>query len=229
MCKHTHHHPGQGLIEYLLISVLVIMVGLVAVRLAGFNISGLFSALVGGEEAESSIIFSDDFTSLANWKSIYGPNNWKITDGWLTTKSSGDQRLMAQTNLPADYVINATAQLLSGDGYGIMFRLTQSGANYGGYSFQIDPKYGNKFILRKYAANGTEISKPIAIANPPAGFNFNAVHDVQVSVIGSTYTMSIDGVQVMTASDSTYLSGGVGIRSWATSQVKVDNFSTSAP
>ena len=222
-------YSGQGLIEYALLLVLLGVISLTTLKLSGVNISTVYSKISTALGGEPSAFVDDTFDSLSGWKAIFGPNNWKIVNGTLTTTSSGDQRLMETSNVPSDYVINTTAQLVSGSGYGVMFRLTQSGSNFGGYCFQLDPGYGNKFVLRKYSSNGSEISTPIAVANPPAGFDFYASHNVSVSVVGNTYTAYVDGVKVMTASDSTYTSGGAGVRTWSTSSLKMDDFSVAAP
>lgn len=216
---------GQGIIEYVLLLLLLAVITTSSLKLAGVNLSNVFMRISGAISGKSKVLLDDQFNDLSGWNSIFGPNSWKVVSGYLTNTSVGDERIMAYGSLPNDYVINTTAQLVSGNGYGVMFRLTPMGSNYGGYSFQIDPGYGNKFVLRKYSTNGTEISTPIAVTNPLAGFDFNAFHRVNVSVIGSTYTMYVDGVKVMTATDSTYTSGGAGLRTWSTSQVKVDNFS----
>ena len=220
---------GQGVIEYVLLLLLLAVITTSTLKLTGVNLSDTFTRISTAISGKSKVLFNDQFNDLSGWNSIFGPNSWKVVNGYLTNTSVGDERIMAYGDLPNDYVINTTAQLVSGNGYGVMFRLTQMGSNYGGYSFQIDPGYGNKFVLRKYSTNGTEISTPIAVSNPPAGFNFNAFHQVSVSVVGSTYTMYVDGVKVMTATDSTYTSGGAGLRTWSTSQIKVDNFSATVP
>ncbi|MHC1740806.1 MAG: family 16 glycoside hydrolase [Anaerolineaceae bacterium] len=225
----NHSNKGQGIIEYVILLILIGVISAAALKLAGVNIGTAFTKISTAITGKTKTFLDDPFNNLTGWESIFGPNNWKITNGFLTTTSAGDQRIMEAANLPNDYVINTTAQLLNGGGYGVMFRLTQSGNTYGGYSFQLDSGYGNKFVLRKYATNGAEISTPIAVAKPPAGFDFNASHKVSIAVVGNTYTISVDGVKVMTASDNTYSSGGAGLRTWWTSKVKVDDFSVTAP
>jgi len=220
---------GQGLVEYVLILFLLGVISVSSLKVAGVNVQSTYDKVYQALGGKSGDYLDENFNDLTGWKAIFGPNNWKIVDGYLTTTSSGDQRIMESTNLPSDYVINTSAQLLNGGGYGVMFRLTQSGNKFGGYSFQLDSGYGNKFVLRKYTSNGSEVKTPIAVANPPAGFDFNAPHNVTVKVVGNNFTMLVDGTQVMTASDSTYTSGGAGLRTWWTSQVKVDNFNVTAP
>ena len=229
MSKNRLHEDGQGFIEYVLIIVLVALSVIMALKLTGVSISDLYQRVVSGFGEESKTILSERFDNLDNWKQIFGSDKWAIKDGWLVSSKGGDKRIMATSDLPDDYVITTTAQLVDGKGFGIMFRLTPEGNNYGGYSFQIDPGYGNKLVLRKFVKNGVEISKPLAVANPPPGFDFYAEHEVKVSVIGNTFIAYIDGVQVMSAVDDTYPSGGAGLRSWSASNLKVDDFVVSIP
>jgi hypothetical protein len=222
---------GQGFIEYVLIVLMVVTISILALKLSGVEVNDLFASLSDGlfGGGRSKLIVEDSFDDLGNWTPIFGGKVWRSVDGKLVNTGGGDKRVMLTTELPDDYVVSANGVLLKGDGYGVMFRLTPQGNNYGGYCFQLDPGYGNKFVLRKYVTNGAEVSKPIAVANPPAGFNFNASHDIQIEVVGNTYTAYIDGVQVMTATDNTYTSGGAGLRSWDFSSISVDNFSVSNP
>jgi hypothetical protein len=229
MRKRQSFINGQGFIEYILIIVLVGLSVIMALRLTGVSVSDLYQRIVAGFGEDSKTILSENFHNLNNWKQIFGADKWAIKDGWLVSSKGGDKRIMMISDLPNDYVITTTAQLLDGKGFGIMFRLTPDGNNYGGYSFQLDPGYGNKLVLRKFVQNGVEVSKPIAVANPPAGFDFYAEHEVKVSVIGNTFTAYIDGVKVMTAIDDTYPSGGAGLRSWSASNMKADDFTISEP
>lgn len=224
-----NYRRGQGFVEYILLVLLLGIISASALKITGVDVGDLFTSVTNTLSNKSNTVFADTFSDLSNWKSIFGPNRWSVLDGNLVTTSAGDQRIMETSNLPNDYVITTTAQLLSGGGYGIMFRLTPSGSSYAGYSFQLDEGYGNKFVLRKYSANGTEISTPIAVSNPPAGFDFYAPHKVTLSVVGNTYTAYIDGTQVMTATDNSYTSGGAGLRTWWSNQVSVSDFSVSTP
>jgi fructan beta-fructosidase len=45
---------------------------------------------------------------------------------------------------------------------------------------------------------------------------------VQVVVQGDTYIAYVDGVKVLEARDSTYLEGGMGLRTWDNSTISVD-------
>lgn len=82
-----------------------------------------------------------------------------------------------------------------------------------GYCPQFDPGLGNKFVVRK-VVNGAE-SSPIAIASMPPGFSvYGTPHDITIHAEGSHITVLVDGVKVLDFVDSTFASGGAGLRSW---------------
>ncbi|KAF0112118.1 MAG: hypothetical protein FD147_385 [Chloroflexi bacterium] len=229
--SYKKNKSGQGIIEYLLIVVLAVMASLAGLKVAGVNVNNLLEKASGLFGQQEETYLTDSFMNLNSWKSYFGQNCWKAENGILsTTKKSCDSRILNTTDLPDDYQVNMDmAQLVSGDGYGITFRLTKSLGSYAGYSFQVDPGYGNKFIFRRYDEKGVELAKPLAIGNPPAGFDFNAPHKVSVSVKGNTFKAYVDGALVLTATDSTYTSGGVGLRVWDNTQAKFSDFSVTPP
>jgi hypothetical protein len=99
-----------------------------------------------------------------------------------------------------------------GNGYGIYFRASNSGDGINGYAFQYDPGK-NSFVIRKWV-NGREIYPSVAEKAMP-GYNWHgSAHDLSVKVIGNTFTGMVDGQAVITGRDSTYTSGGAGIRTW---------------
>lgn len=221
---------GQALLEYALILVLGVLVSLVGAHAMGLSVSDLSDKLGGIFNKSASILVSDNFDDLDSWKKIYGPNCWGTSNGSLqTTKASCLSVLLNTTELPDDYKVTMDmAQLISGDGYGLMFRLSESQSRFTGYSFQVDHGYGNKFVFRRFDKSG-ELGKPLAVGTPPAGFDMNGEHKVEVAVNGDTFTAYIDGVEVLTASDSTYTSGSTGVRTWSTSQSNFSGFSVSTP
>jgi len=239
---------GQGFLEYAVILALLVLISVFGARAIGnksaANLAKLLPAFAqsssgssggesggAGQSPESVLLTSDEFDNLDNWKKINGPNCWKTIGGVLNvTKGSCTSVLSNQTTLPDDYTVNMNmAQLLSGEGYGLMFRLSKDNESFTGYSFQVDHGYGDQFVIRRYDKNGTELGTPLAAASFPAGFDVNAAHDVSVSVVGDTYIAYVDGVQVLTAVDDTYSSGGAGLRTWGDSQSQFDGFSVTTP
>jgi hypothetical protein len=115
------------------------------------------------------------------------------------------------------------AVLQQGNGYGIYFRANNLDS-VDGYSFQFDPGYGSSFIFRKWV-RGNELS-PFARAYAPAGFEWwNTVREIKVVANGNRFTAYVDGQQVLTGSDATYATGGVGFRTWDNTKACFDNLS----
>ncbi len=220
-------NKAQGLLEYILIVSLLVIIAILVLSGLGISVKDVFASIFGPQE---EVYLFDNFKDLANWKAIYGANKWTVSDGWLEVTNPGEQRLMNTGELPSDYTINFDQiQLLKGNGYGLMFRLSPSGNNYSGYSFQVDPGYGNKFIFRRYDQNGVELSKPLAVGTPPASFDWNAPHKVSVSVVGNTFKAYIDNALVLSATDSNYGSGAAGVRVWDSTLAKFNGFSVTPP
>ncbi len=133
-------------------------------------------------------------------------------------KSSEDKRLIYRnkSNLVDDYEINSTIAIGTNSGTGksgVFFRAEDVDTGINGYSFEIlhdgSNPYNNKLYLLKWM-NGV----PTTIST--AGFSgseylHNGSIDLKVAVNGSQFTASIDGVKVLTYSDSTYTSGEIGM------------------
>jgi hypothetical protein len=54
---------------------------------------------------------------------------------------------------------------------------------------------------------------------------YNTPHDFDISVKGDTYTVFMDGKQILSAKDSTYTTGGSGLRSWDSTSACMGDFS----
>jgi hypothetical protein len=124
----------------------------------------------------------------------------------------------------SDYVINLNGVTLKqGNGYGVYFRsaLTSSGIN--GYVFQYDPGAGNALLIRHWI-NGREVMTPLARVSINSTI-YNVPHDFKIVIKGNVFTVFMDGVQVMTAQDSVYPTGGAGLRSWDSTSGCFNDFS----
>jgi hypothetical protein len=210
---------GQGLVEYALI-IVPIAIGLMLVMTASgvnltrvFKVACSFGVMTGCDAA----LFQENFDNLSAWNIVSG--TWKTVAGKLLGGPNEGRIFHDMTQ--SDYLINIdAATLLSGSGYGVFFRASNTSA-VNGYSFQYDPGYG-EFILRKWV-NGAELA-PFARVKPPSGYNWlGTARNIQVSVKGSTYTVFVDGTQVLQASDSTYATGGIGLRTWDSTSSSFDS------
>ena len=163
----------------------------------------------------SSVVYNTDFAAVAASQPIVGAK-WSVVGGKLVPPASGGSILFGDQSW-TDAQVETTATLASGSGYGVYFRATGT-TKISGYVFQYDPGVGNKFVVRK-VVNGTE-SAPIAIGAMPAGFPiYGVAHDVSVSAIGTHIVCTVDGTSVLDFSDSTFSSGGTGLRSWGGASV----------
>lgn len=226
---------GQGLVEYALLIGLIVVGTVLTLQLTGVRLSDVYcraASAFGGEGVCGGVKYAceDTFNAgLDNW--VKGQGAWQSKNesacasgvGMIFDKCSADLK-------PKDYTVQVSgAHLTKGNGYGVFFRTTlDEKGQFNGYTFQYDPGYGGgAFIFRKWV-NGRELS-PFAVA-PAKGYDwYGAPKDVTISVQGNQFTAYIDGVPVLTASDSSYTEGGAGLRSWDSSQVCVDNFSISVP
>ena len=161
----------------------------------------------------SAALFNTDFGSMAGLNPVMG--GWKIVNGALVPDGSGEHRLAFGDPGWTDVKLDVNATLNSGRGYGVYFR-SDGKANISGYCFQFDPGWNppaGSFVVRK-VVNGAE-SNPIASAPMPTGYStYGTPHDITINAVGSHIVIKVDGVTVLDFTDSTFPSGGAGLRSW---------------
>jgi hypothetical protein len=216
--KQNTASKGQGLIEYVLIILLIIIGSIEILSLFGINLAGTFTRVACSLNIQSAckkLYFADAFDNLDAWKIIKG--NWKVTNGQLWG-GTGEGRIFHDLS-ESDYVINLdAATLLQGNGYGVYFRVSNP-EKVNGYTFQYDPGYG-AFILRKWV-NGYELS-PFAVARVKNYDWHGESHAIKLVVQGDTFMAYVDGTQVLRGRDNTYTSGGIGLRTWDNTRVGFD-------
>jgi Flp pilus assembly pilin Flp len=227
MKKNLH---GQGLVEYVILITLISIGIILALNFYGLSVRDVYCNIAdkisNGNTCTVTQICQDDFsTNLAGWTTLQGAKG-STTDGkfcpptytLILNACSTSKKLK-------DYTVKLNgANLGSGNGYGVVFRAENTQNGMTGYVFQYDPGYSpGSFIIRKWA-NGVELNPPLAVA-PANGYNwYNTPRDIQVNVKGDTFTAYVDGKPVLTAKDSTYTSGGAGLRTWDSTQVCFDQF-----
>ncbi len=166
-------------------------------------------------------LFSSDFSSMSMLKVLSG--KWVTAGGILQSLASMESRLSFGDDTWTDYSISLNANLTTGSGYGVYYRADGKSA-ISGYCFQYDPGWGSggAFLVRK-VVNGTE-SSPIAVTKIPAGFPiYNTQHQIQITVSGSAQTIYVDGVKMLTLTDSTFTSGSAGLRTWDSTRAEFDS------
>jgi len=177
---------GQGLVEYALLLVLLVVGVILIMSLMGVSISDLYCSAanaIGGGTAcnEQEIYCQDNFDGdLSGWQAS---GNLSLKNGQLCFGNGLRSMNKCSMKLDqSDYVISMNdVNLSKGNGYGVYFRTTVDNNGLDGYIFQYDPglksaAYPNgAFIIRQWV-NGHEIWNPVAIA--PLGSDvFNTSHD----------------------------------------------------
>jgi Flp pilus assembly pilin Flp len=230
---------GQTILEVaLLIAVLILVIISASPSLRNSVISVFVrtdQALGGemeGQPDDSSpptntspkVIWADELQNLSQWSVLQG--NWEASEGFIRNTSNLEGRIM--TNFSGeDFVVNIeSAHLLQGNGYGVWLRASNVEAvnqnEINGYTFQYDPGFiGGEFIIRKWE-NGVE-QEPLARVSAN-DFNWNDPHSLRVVVKGDTFTVFVNDEETLSAQDSSYTSGYVGLRTWSNTRVEVSGF-----
>ena len=228
------HHgrtAGQAVVEYALALVLILLVVILALRLMGVSLNAVYCQVVGifNKNACAGVLCEDRFANLSGEQVPFGA--WSAANGQACIQGGGVMYNQCSTTRmsASDYQVTmSNALLTSGNGYGVYFRATNSPAGLNGYAFQYDPG-ANGFVIRKWV-NGVEIFSPtLAQVSNPGYSWYGQAHNLSVKVVGSTFTGYVDGVAVITAQDSTFTSGGTGIRTWDSTVLCTSGLSVNSP
>jgi Flp pilus assembly pilin Flp len=248
--RFLHCERGATSIEYAGMLGMIAVAAAGGVMLLGGGMNNMFlgvgSAEGGAGTASGSsgtsapavkTLFSDSFgdprASVAKWK--FDSSLWTVSGGELhvgpTTNWYGSMIAAVENCTCQNGTVSFDANMSQGAGYGVFFRLQAdavTGGPINGYCFQYDEGYPG-FVLRKWV-NGLEINPPIAVTKVPANYTWLDVErKIQVTTVGSEITALVDGVVVMSVSDNTYASGGVGLRLWNQPGTSFDNFTVTTP
>jgi Flp pilus assembly pilin Flp len=232
----TVFQHGQGLVEYVLLLALLAIGAVLVMSLMGISVSDAYcraaNAISPGKACkELQTYCQDNFEGdTKGWKPING--NTSTRNGKMCFSNYMQTLNQCSMKIPeSDYDINMNGVVLTqGNGYGVYFRSTLDSNGLDGYAFQYDPGAtgnGNKkgaLLIRRWI-NGVEVSTPIAIAPLSGSTTYNVPHDFKINVKGDTFTVFMDGKQILNAKDSTYPSGGTGLRSWDSTSACFDDFS----
>jgi Flp pilus assembly pilin Flp len=224
-------NAGQGMIEYAMVLILVAIAVLLAIQLMGGSVSNLYCRMISlfNNQSCAQTYCQDSYSNLSGSQMYQGV--WNVSTGKLCSPTGGGvifNKCSMSATTPSDYTVALNnASLTAGNGYGIYFRMTNTGSGVSGYAFQYDPG-ANGFVIRKWV-NGAEIFTPsLAQVSAPAGYNwYGSPHTLSVKVVGNTFTGYLDGVAILTAVDSTYTSGGTGIRTWDSTALCVQGLTVS--
>ncbi len=221
---------GQGLAEYAILLALIAVGIALILQLYGISVYEAYCSVAdrvsGGKACQPDEICGDDFSSdLSGWTTLEGKPGNTLNGAYCPSTYTRVINKCSTDGSLEDYTVSLNgANLTSGWGYGLIFRAENTPDGMNGYVFQYDPGYSpGSFIFRKWV-NGRELSVPFAVTKAPNYSWYNAPRDIKVVVDGNTFTAYVDGKAVLTATDSTYTSGGSGIRTWDTTLVCFDEF-----
>ncbi len=220
---------GQGLVEYGLILALVVLLVIIIMASFGEKVTETYCGMlidmgmVSGECAgRQSSYCEDNFKNLNGWEfTRHGEDRWQEINGQMcmTTSSYRDHAYSTcSKSMPSDdYVIKLNGvELSQGPGYGVFFRLQDYDDRPSGYVFQYD-KGAQGFVFRRWT-DGNEST--IAYKHMGSGYDwYDVSRDIEIHVNGNQFEAYVDGELVLTATDSAYTSGGMGFRTWGTTNV----------
>jgi hypothetical protein len=155
------------------------------------------------ELARKVIVVGGDGLVTANeWEVVSGKA--KITDGKIEMPYNGENRVLStRPRTSSDVVLTTDARLDKGWGYGVFFKTDlDSAGRLNGYSFQYDPMWGNRFIIRHWY-RGQECAQPLAATAFPSDMAVNATHRLVVVAQGDSLWASIDGRRVFNVTSLT--------------------------
>ncbi|WP_203914270.1 pectate lyase family protein [Rhizocola hellebori] len=178
----------------------------------------VLAVLVVGR-ADAATLFSDDFNdgNSSGWSTSGG--SWSVTSGAYRQSSTGaDAKAQAGTTSWTDYTVQATVTPIA---FGNSTRSTgvaaraQSMTNF--YSLVLVGS--GSLQLRRISGGGTSTLASAATAVTPG-----TTYTLALTVSGSSLAGSVNGTQLVTATDSTFATGRVGLVASYTS-VSFDNVS----
>ncbi|MDQ7825075.1 MAG: hypothetical protein RDV48_19900 [Candidatus Eremiobacteraeota bacterium] len=191
----------------------------------------------------ASDLFFDNFPSNGTYPdtwSDYLGKNFRVTNGVFyvgnPSNNTDEHRCFAGSKDWNTYSVNLKVTLRSKKGtgnlgYGIYFR-TAAADPLDTYVFQYDPGYcasqGGSFLIRA-VKQGLE-QEPIAVVtrdstgfSGPAGWWFNTERRVRIDVADNHFTVSIDDIRVLDATDiqNLFPAGRIGFRLWGSGNAEI--------
>jgi hypothetical protein len=188
----------------------------------------LYSSTVGQPLFEEN--FSDPSALARNWEihdaknSTEGPSKWEIREGelWQTSniyRSGPDEYAFFEgTNIVTkqgadwrDYEFTVDFRISGDDdGVGVLFRY-QDEEHYYRLTTVQDPD--NKGPFRKLQVKDGDAFS--TLAETREGYDPSTNHKIAIRVVGENITISFDGQQSFSVQDNRYISGRIGLQSYA--------------
>jgi 3-keto-disaccharide hydrolase len=188
----------------------------------------LYPASVGQPLFEEN--FSDPSALARNWEihdakgSIEGPSKWEIREGelWQTSniyRSGPDEHVFFEgTNIVTkqgtdwrDYEFTVDFRTNGNDdGVGVLFHYQDEEHYYRLITLQ---DQNNKGPFRKLQIKDGDAF--ITLAETREGYDPSTTHKIAIRVVGENITIFFDGQQIFSVQDNHYISGRIGLQSYA--------------
>ncbi len=134
---------------------------------------------------------------------------WKVENGEYSVNISNGAKSLMSGVLGSDYTIEADVKLLGSSGdAGLAFRVLNpsvGGDSFNGYYVGLNIQTGN-IVLGKMDGNWSVITQV------PFTVNSNVSYHLKVVANGSNIKIYVNGILKINVNDTTYTSGGIGVR-----------------
>ncbi len=173
--------------------------------------------------------------ATADWQ-IGGvfPATAMADDGTLALRRADARWALTNLSADGDCIVEASYDLRTGSGFGIVFRASVTDDRISGYSFDMDPIAGGGGYLVRLWDGSRQHWRPLAHAAVTDPARLFGHHVARLTVRGDQLSVDIDGdpvLEVPALSRATLEVGRepcrgdrVGIQAWATTEVTVESF-----
>lgn len=230
----TPSRRGQANVEYVLIILFIVLTSIAGLRLYGDQVHTAYWRIVTSFSA-----LTDDFSrDLSNWSAAIGTltingykqtaGAWKIKDGRMYGEPWALN--MFRNFVGSDVTIELQGVRLESqgkdwNGYGTLFRASpDKQGRWSGYGFEFEEHSKGKiqmYFSRWDNGRQTKLGKPQDV---PTGFTWMDTQNIVVTAQGNTFSASLNGKPLITASDKTYTTGQVGVYTNVGSAASFDGF-----
>jgi hypothetical protein len=162
--------------------------------------------------------------SIVDLGTSKGPSAWSASSGSLVQKSNiysfngedhvGTHAWYRDGTAWTDYEMSVTMRTEDNDGMGVVFRY-QDSKNYYRFIWNQEKKY--RKLVKVFNGVFTVVAEDSVV------YNKGQTYQVKVRAVGDQLSVDVDGVTVLTATDSTFSKGSVGLDSIAQQGLTFDN------
>lgn len=211
---------GQGLVEYALLLLLIGTAVVLGVSLTGVSLTDVYNdALDDFRLGYSSEACAPLAQAGEGWQALKD----KFWMGGITGADGAYEVCplcggLLPNNFGSDYSVALNGVGVKNvrstwNGYGIAFRSSFDKNGLNGYMFEIEQVNKNQPVTAYFSkwVNGKQIRPPLSSLNLSSSFDWGNPPDFRIDSQGDSFTAYLDGAPVLSAKDSTYTDGSVGV------------------